>query len=69
VSGSGCNAVADGNTPVAIHVNGANGPILATVAPDSSGAIPATAITIPADVQPGYYAIVAVQTSLGHEDS
>src|SRR5215471_10651779 len=62
VSGSSFNAVADGNTPVAIHFGTANGPILATVAPDASGALPATSITIPASTQPGYYAIIASQT-------
>lgn len=62
VSGSSFNAVADGNTPVAIHFNGVTGPILATVEADASGALPPTAITIPAGTQPGFYTIVASQT-------
>lgn len=62
VSGSSFNAVADGNSPVAIHFNGATGPVIGTVSPDASGAVAPTTITIPGDVKPGYYAIVAVQT-------
>jgi len=65
VSGSSFNAVKDGTSAVSIHFNGATGPVIATVEPDASGAIAPTAITIPGDVQPGFYAIVAVQTEKG----
>ena len=52
------------NTPVDLHWNGVNGPILATVTPDAAGAINPTNITIPADAQPGFYTIVATQTEV-----
>lgn len=63
ISGSSFGSVAQGSSPVAIHFNGASGPVLATIVPDSSGALAPTAVTIPSNLQPGYYAIVAVQTS------
>ena len=65
VSGSSFNAVADGNTPVAIHFNGATGPVLATEAPDGSGGLAPIAITIPSNLKPGVYSIIASQTDKG----
>jgi hypothetical protein len=52
------------NSPVSLHWGAANGPVLATVQPDSGGAIQPMKITIPADATPGSYAIVATQTQL-----
>ena len=52
------------NTPVALHWNGLDGPVLATVTPDAAGAINATQITIPSDSKPGFYTIVATQTEI-----
>jgi hypothetical protein len=52
------------NTPVDLHWNGVNGPILATVTPDAAGAINPTNLTIPADAKPGFYTIVATQTEI-----
>src|SRR5437763_7735758 len=52
------------NTPVALHWNGLDGPVLATVTPDAAGAINATTITIPSDAKPGFYTIVATQTEI-----
>ena len=52
------------NTPVALHWNGLDGPVLATVTPDAAGAINATQITIPSDAKPGFYTIVATQTEI-----
>jgi hypothetical protein len=52
------------NTPVELHWNGVNGPLLATITPDAAGAINPTNITIPADAKPGFYAIVATQTEV-----
>src|SRR4051812_33662045 len=43
------------NTPVDLHWNGVNGPILTPVTPDAAGAINPTAITVPAGAQPGFY--------------
>jgi hypothetical protein len=52
------------NTPVELHWNGVNGPLLATITPDAAGAINPTNITIPADAKPGFYTIVATQTEI-----
>jgi hypothetical protein len=47
------------SNPVLLHWNGADGPVLAEVIPDSAGNISAT-FAIP-EGQPGYYVIVATQ--------
>jgi hypothetical protein len=52
------------NTPVDLHWNGVNGPVLATVTPDAAGAIGPMQLTIPADAAPGYYVVVATQTEI-----
>lgn len=57
-------AKAPKNTPVDLHWNGVNGPVLATVTPDAAGAIGPMNITIPSDVTPGYYVVVATQTEV-----
>lgn len=62
ITGSSFNTVSSGSTPVAIHLNGASGPLLATVTPDASGAIGPVAVTIPANLQPGAYTVFASQT-------
>ncbi len=60
VTGSSFKVASTGpQTAVALHWNGAAGPILATVTPDSTGNI-STTVTIP-DAQPGYYVLVATQ--------
>ncbi|HWB71692.1 MAG TPA: hypothetical protein VG452_05700 [Egibacteraceae bacterium] len=46
-------------TPVVVHWNGVDGPVLATVLPDEAGNISAE-FTIP-EGQPGYYVVVATQ--------
>lgn len=52
------------NTPVDLHWNGVNGPVLATVTPDAAGAIGPMNLTIPSDATPGYYVVVATQTEI-----
>ena len=52
------------NTPVDLHWNGVNGPVLATVTPDAAGAIGPMTLTIPTDAAPGYYVVVATQTEV-----
>ncbi|HEX3426370.1 MAG TPA: hypothetical protein VHT30_09575 [Acidimicrobiales bacterium] len=52
------------NTPVALHWGSANGPVLATVTPDDSGAIGPFTLTVPANATPGSYVIVASQTEI-----
>lgn len=47
---------------VVLHWNSVEGAELATVTPDQAGNI-ATSVTIPEDAEPGYYVIVATQTS------
>jgi hypothetical protein len=64
VTGSSFHVASSGaQTPVALHWNGAAGPVLATVTPDATGNISAT-VTIP-DAQPGYYVLVATQQTNG----
>ncbi|MGH9127348.1 MAG: hypothetical protein ACRDZ8_21915 [Acidimicrobiales bacterium] len=53
-----------GNTAVALHWGSANGPVLATLTPDDSGAIGPATVTIPAGATPGQYVIVASQTEV-----
>jgi hypothetical protein len=53
------------NSPVALHWNGDNGPVIQTVTPDMAGAIGPITITIPADASPGPYVIVASQVENG----
>lgn len=62
ITGSSFNTVSSGSSPVAIHLNSAAGPLLATVTPDASGAIGPVAVTIPANLQPGSYTVIASQT-------
>ena len=57
-------AKAPKNTPVELHWNGLNGPVLATVTPDAAGALSNVSITIPADAVPGSYVVVATQTEV-----
>ena len=52
------------NTPVQLHWNSLDGPVLASVTPDAAGAIGPMTITIPSDAKPGYYVIVATQIEL-----
>lgn len=47
---------------VVLHWNSVEGAELATVTPDQAGNI-ATTVTIPEGAQPGYYVVVATQTS------
>lgn len=63
VTGSSFSSTSGGYGPVVLHWNAVDGPVLATVTPDSSGAIGPTAITIPTGLEPGYYTIVATQTT------
>lgn len=66
VTGSSFKVASTGaQTPVALHWNGATGPVLATVSPDATGNISAT-VTIP-DAQPGYYVLVATQQVNGQD--
>jgi len=60
-TGSSFSSVEGGSSAVAIHWNGVDGPILAQVTPDASGAISAK-FKIPANLEPGYYIITATQT-------
>ena len=52
------------NTPVDLHWNGINGPVLTSVTPDAAGAIGPLNVNIPADAKPGNYVIVATQTEI-----
>lgn len=61
LTGSSFNTIDSGASAVALHWNGASGPVLTTVTPDASGAI-AASITVPANAEPGYYIITATQT-------
>lgn len=68
VSGSSFSTDSDA-TEVAIHWDGVDGPELASVEPDTSGAI-ATEVEIPSDAEPGYHVLVATQMTEaegGHE--
>ena len=60
VTGSSFATIASGGTAVSIRWNGVEGPVLAQVTPDASGSISA-AVTVPANVEPGYYIITATQ--------
>ncbi|GAC1675363.1 MAG: hypothetical protein PVS3B2_17840 [Candidatus Dormibacteraceae bacterium] len=60
-TGSSFSSVDSGSSAVAIHWNGVDGPILAQVTPDASGAISAK-FKVPANLEPGYYIITATQT-------
>ncbi|HET7487055.1 MAG TPA: hypothetical protein VFJ85_03945 [Acidimicrobiales bacterium] len=60
VSGVGARfGAADKNSPVEVHWNTADGPLLATVVPGVNGAI-SFSFTAP-DGAPGYYTVIAVQ--------
>lgn len=61
ITGSSFATSDSGASAVAIHWNGATGPLLATVTPDASGAISAN-VTVPTNVEPGYYILTATQT-------
>lgn len=58
VSGSSFGAEPE----VVLHWNSVEGQELASVTPDQAGNITAS-ITVPEDVQPGYYVVVATQTA------
>jgi hypothetical protein len=47
-------------SPVELHLNDVNGPVLATATPDGAGNI-ATTFAVPQDVEPGYKVILATQ--------
>lgn len=49
-------------SPVDVHWDAVDGPILATVPTDETGNI-ATQVTVPADAQPGYHVLVATQST------
>lgn len=53
-------------SPVVVHWNGADGPVLAETTPDKAGNISAT-FTVP-DGSPGYYVIVATQRNAQGRD-
>lgn len=57
---------ADGTfTPVTLHWNSVNGPVLAdNVVPDATGSIGPLQVTIPSDAKPGYYMVIATQQQL-----
>lgn len=61
VTGSSFQTTDKGASAVSLRWNAIDGPVLAQVAPDASGSITAT-ITVPANLQPGDYIIVATQT-------
>lgn len=61
VTGSSFQTADRGASAVSIRWNAIDGPVLAQVAPDASGSITAT-ITVPANLQPGDYILVATQT-------
>lgn len=60
--GGGCGCRPRGVSPVQVHWNGRNGPVLAEASADTVGAISAS-FTVP-DAKPGLYTIVAVQRDL-----
>lgn len=60
ITGSAFSAPSSGGQKVAIHWNAADGRVLTTATPDSTGNIEAS-VTIPAGAEPGYYVLVATQ--------
>lgn len=60
-TGSSFASVDAGSSAVSIRWNGVEGPVLAQVVPDASGAISAK-FKVPANLEPGYYIITATQT-------
>lgn len=60
ITGSSFSTIQSGSSQVTVHWNAIDGPVLAQVAPDASGAISAT-IKIPANAAAGSYVIVATQ--------
>ena len=60
VTGSSFQTTEKGASAVSIRLNALDGPVLASVTPDASGSISAT-ITVPANLQPGDYILVATQ--------
>lgn len=47
--------------PVQLRWNALNGPVLAQVAPEATGMIPPTQLTVPANAEAGFHTIVATQ--------
>ena len=67
VTGSSFALAKEGPTsPVALHWNGVDGPVLVEAAPDAAGNISA-GVTVP-DGQPGFYVLVATQRNAEGED-
>ena len=60
--GGGCGCRPRGVSPVEVHWNGRNGPVVAEANADTVGNISAT-FSVP-DAKPGYYTIVATQRDL-----
>ena len=60
VTGSSFQTTDKGASAVSVRWNAVDGPVLASVVPDASGAISAT-ITVPANLQAGDYILVATQ--------
>ncbi|MDP9389437.1 MAG: hypothetical protein M3Q48_16360 [Actinomycetota bacterium] len=48
------------HSPVVLHLNAVDGPVLATIEPDGSGALSGSFV-VPADTKPGNYVVVATQ--------
>ncbi|MGI9119163.1 MAG: hypothetical protein ACR2G7_03370 [Acidimicrobiales bacterium] len=61
VTGTSFSTVEKGGQPVQFHWSGPEGDLLAEVSPDATGLVVAS-VTIPADAQPGFYAMVATQS-------
>lgn len=61
VTGSSFQTTDKGASAVSVRWNAVDGPVLASLAPDASGSISGT-ITVPANLQPGDYILVATQT-------
>lgn len=71
VTGSSFRTVDRGGQAVQFHWSGPEGQLLAEATPDASGQVQAS-VTIPADAQPGFYAMVASQNVAdqdGHVDA
>lgn len=67
VTGSSFRTAERGGQPVVFHWSSPDGPVLAEVAPDPTGQVVAS-VTIPAEAQPGFYAMVATQNVQDQDD-
>lgn len=58
------NGVEFGKNPVQLHLDAINGPVLASVTPDSSSSTFAQPITLPADLAAGQHVLVATEPAV-----